>query len=116
MRATTPIAIDSIRPGSFAAWKIALRPQSFPIAVIPVVIGTAIAWSAFGAFHPGVAVLSLAGAVLAQAITNLQNDVGYTVRGGETGTRTGLPRATATGLLTVGAVNRSIVAAVVLAS
>jgi 1,4-dihydroxy-2-naphthoate octaprenyltransferase len=103
-------------PGSLAAWKIALRPQSFPIAIIPVVVGTAIAWSAFGTFDAAVALLSLAGSVVAQAITNLQNDVGYTVRGGETGTRTGLPRATATGLLSVGAVNRSIVAAVVLAA
>jgi 1,4-dihydroxy-2-naphthoate octaprenyltransferase len=107
--------VAAIRPGSLAAWKIALRPQSFPIAVIPVIVGTAIAWSAFDAFNIGVALLALAGAVLAQAITNLQNDVGYTVRGGETGTRTGLPRATATGLLSVAAVHRSIVAAIGLA-
>jgi len=95
---------------------MALRPQSFPIAIIPVVVGTAIAWSALDAFHPGVTLLALAGAVIAQAITNLQNDVGYTVRGGETGTRTGLPRATANGWLTVGAVNGSIVAALILAA
>lgn len=95
---------------------MALRPQSFPIAIIPVIVGTAIAWSALDAFHPGVALLALAGAVIAQAITNLQNDVGYTVRGGETGTRTGLPRATANGWLTVSAVNGSIVAALILAA
>jgi len=108
-------ASSAIRPGSLAAWKIALRPQSFPIAIIPVVVGTAIAWSASGAFHAGVAMLALAGAIVAQAITNLQNDVGYTVRGGETGTRTGLPRATANGWLTVGAVNGSILGALMLA-
>jgi len=116
MSASQPFVAPQIRPGSFAAWKMALRPQSFPIAIIPVVVGTAIAWSALGAFHAGVALLALAGAVIAQAITNLQNDVGYTVRGGETGTRTGLPRATANGWLTVGAVNGSIVAALILAA
>jgi 1,4-dihydroxy-2-naphthoate polyprenyltransferase len=116
MSVMQPIALPAIRPGSLAAWKIALRPQSFPIAIVPVVVGTAIAWSEFDAFHTGIALLALAGAVIAQAITNLQNDVGYTVRGGETGTRTGLPRATANGWLTVSAVNGSIVASVVVAA
>jgi 1,4-dihydroxy-2-naphthoate octaprenyltransferase len=50
-----------------------------------------------------------------QAISNMQNDVGYTVRGGETGTRTGLPRATANGWLSVPAVRGAIVVAVVAA-
>jgi 1,4-dihydroxy-2-naphthoate octaprenyltransferase len=45
----------------------------------------------------------------------MQNDVGYTVRGGETGTRTGLPRATANGWLSVPAVRGAIAAAVVAA-
>jgi 1,4-dihydroxy-2-naphthoate octaprenyltransferase len=44
-----------------------------------------------------------------QIVSNLQNDVGYTVRGGEsTGTRTGLPRATAHGWLKVRAVRNAI--------
>ena len=116
MPATSELVLPSIRPGSLAAWKIALRPQSFPIAVIPVIVGTALAWSAFGEFNAGVALLALAGSVVAQALTNLQNDVGYTVRGGETGTRTGLPRATATGLLSIAAVNRSIAITVVVAA
>ena len=50
-----------------------------------------------------------------QIISNLQNDVGYTVRGGETGTRTGLPRATARGWLAIGTVRAAIVLAVLLA-
>jgi len=45
-----------------------------------------------------------------QIIVNLQNDVGYTVRGGDSsGTRTGLPRATANGWLSVTQVRLSIV-------
>jgi 1,4-dihydroxy-2-naphthoate octaprenyltransferase len=104
-----------VRPGSVAAWLVALRPLTLPIAAIPVVAGCALAWSLHGAFVPWIALLSLAGALLVQVISNLQNDVGYTVRGGETGTRTGLPRATAQGWLAVGTVRVAIATAVVLA-
>jgi 1,4-dihydroxy-2-naphthoate octaprenyltransferase len=51
-----------------------------------------------------------------QVITNMQNDVGYTVRGGESsGTRTGLPRATANGWLSVRHVRAGILLASLLA-
>jgi 1,4-dihydroxy-2-naphthoate octaprenyltransferase len=51
-----------------------------------------------------------------QVITNMQNDVGYTVRGGESsGTRTGLPRATANGWLSVRHVRAGIVVAAAVA-
>jgi 1,4-dihydroxy-2-naphthoate octaprenyltransferase len=47
--------------------------------------------------------------VVIQIISNLQNDVGYTVRGAEQrGNRKGLPRATALGLLSVAQVRRAI--------
>jgi 1,4-dihydroxy-2-naphthoate octaprenyltransferase len=104
-----------VRPGSLAAWSVAIRPLTLPIAAVPVVAGCAIAWAHHGVFVPWIAALSLAGALLVQIISNLQNDVGYTVRGGETGTRTGLPRATARGWLTVAAVRFAIATAVVVA-
>jgi 1,4-dihydroxy-2-naphthoate octaprenyltransferase len=51
-----------------------------------------------------------------QVITNLQNDVGYTVRGAEAcGTRIGLPRATANGWLGVRQVRVGIVLAAAVA-
>ena len=76
---------------------------------MPVFVGTAFAWAQHGTFVPWVFVLAIAGAILVQAISNMQNDVGYTVRGGEsTGTRTGLPRATAHGWLKVRAVRNAI--------
>ena len=51
-----------------------------------------------------------------QVITNMQNDVGYTVRGGDSsGTRTGLPRATANGWLSVRHVRAGIVVAALVA-
>ena len=103
------------RPGSPGAWAIALRPKTLWIATIPVIVGTCLAWSVAGAFDPVIALIALAASVLMQVVTNLQNDVGYTERGGETGTRVGLPRATATGLLGLVEVKRAIVAAIVLA-
>jgi 1,4-dihydroxy-2-naphthoate octaprenyltransferase len=105
----------AVEPGSLAAWRVALRPKTFPIAAVPVFVGTAFAWAQHGSFVPWVFVLAIAGAILVQAISNMQNDVGYTVRGGETGTRTGLPRATANGWLSVPAVRGAIVAAVIAA-
>jgi 1,4-dihydroxy-2-naphthoate octaprenyltransferase len=108
-------AVDDIRPGSPEAWLVALRPLTLPIAAVPVVAGSALAWARHGTFALWIAALSLAGALLVQIISNLQNDVGYTVRGGETGTRTGLPRATARGWLSVAAVRFAILTAVVLA-
>ena len=104
-----------IRPGSWPAWKVALRPLTLPIAAVPVIAGTALAWSLHGVFAPWLTLLSLAGALLVQIISNLQNDVGYTVRGGETGSRTGLPRATARGWLGVADVRTAIAGAVLLA-
>ena len=84
MTAPTPTATAplSVRPGSPLAWRIALRPKTLWIATIPVIVATCLAWSVVGAFDPLIALIALAAAVLMQVVTNLQNDVGYTARGG----------------------------------
>jgi len=105
----------SIEPGSWNAWRVALRPRTLWIATIPVIVGTCLAWALADAFHAGIALIALTAAVMMQVVTNLQNDVGYTERGGETGTRVGLPRATANGWLGARDVKRAIVAAIVVA-
>jgi len=117
MNATSPPATAPlpIRPGSFAAWRVALRPRTLWIATIPVIVGTCLAWSVARAFDPAIALIALAAAVLMQVVTNLQNDVGYTERGGETGQRVGLPRATANGWLDNAEVKRAIVVAIIVA-
>jgi 1,4-dihydroxy-2-naphthoate octaprenyltransferase len=105
-----------IRPGSLAAWGMACRPPSLLVAVSPVIVGTALAWQRTGRFSLSTALLALGTAVLLQVISNLQNDVGYTARGAERlGNRTGLPRATASGWLTVGQVRVAIVLCALLA-
>ena len=93
-------AARNVRPGSLAAWLALTRPRSLLVAVSPVLAGAALGYLREGAIDVTAALLVLAASVLMQVVTNMQNDVGYTARGGEaSGTRTGLPRATANGWL-----------------
>ncbi len=99
-----------VRPGSLQAWAAAVRLPSLLVAISPVAVGTALAWQRTGQFELLIALLALAAAVALQVISNLQNDVGYTARGAElAGNRTGLPRATANGWLSVSQVRTAIV-------
>ena len=102
----------AIRPGSLEAWRIAIRTRTLWIATVPVFVGTSFAYLAGGRVDVLFATLALLASVLLQAIANLQNDVGYTARGAETGARVGLPRATSSGLLTPREVRLAIVLAV----
>jgi 1,4-dihydroxy-2-naphthoate octaprenyltransferase len=99
-----------VRLGSVRAWRVAARPRTLLVAVSPVLVGATLGFERTGAIDLLAALLVLGAAVLMQIATNLQNDVGYTVRGGErTGTRTGLPRATTHGWLSVGQVRSALV-------
>jgi 1,4-dihydroxy-2-naphthoate polyprenyltransferase len=111
MTSTTARNSD-IAPGSLRAWAVAVRPRTLWIAAVPVVAGTSLAWLHGADIVPWVAALALVASILMQVVTNLQNDVGYTARGLETGQRVGLPRATAQGLLKHDEVKRAIVSAV----
>jgi len=106
-----PARLD-VRPGSIDAWRIAIRTRTLWIATVPVFVGTSVAYLDSRVVDVLFASLALAAAVLLQAIANLQNDVGYTARGAETGTRVGLPRATSSGLLTPREVRLAIALAV----
>jgi len=106
-----------VRPGSLAAWRVAVRPQSLLVAFSPVLVGATLGYARAGAIDPLAALLVLCSAILIQVLTNMQNDVGYTVRGGDSsGTRTGLPRATANGWLSVCQMRAGIVAVALLAT
>lgn len=108
-----PAAVhDDIPPGSLRAWAVAVRPKTLWIAAIPVLVATSLAWMRGVTILPWVAALAFAASILMQVITNLQNDVGYTARGLETGKRVGLPRATARGWLTPAEVRRAIALAI----
>lgn len=113
----TVVPVAAVRAGSLAAWAVAVRPKSLLVAISPVLVGATLGFARDGQIDWVAAALVLGAALLMQVITNMQNDVGYTVRGGEsTGTRTGLPRATANGWLSVRHVRAGIVVCALLAT
>jgi 1,4-dihydroxy-2-naphthoate polyprenyltransferase len=105
-----------VRSGSPQAWAVATRPRTLLVAISPVLVGATLGFERTGAVDLVAALLVLGAALLMQVISNMQNDVGYTVRGGDSsGTRTGLPRATSNGWLSVRDVRAAIVVAALLA-
>ena len=108
-------APEVVTPHSLRAWAVAVRPRTLWIAAIPVVVGTSLAWMQGADILAWVTALAFAGSILMQVISNLQNDVGYTERGLETGGRVGLPRATARGWLTPSEVRLAIAGCIVAA-
>ena len=87
------------RPGAVAVWLHAARIPTLAAAVVPVLVGTALA-ARDGAFRAGPAVAAFLGAVLIQIGTNLANDLGDHRRGADTGARLGPRRALQQGWLT----------------
>jgi 1,4-dihydroxy-2-naphthoate octaprenyltransferase len=113
---TTLNITSPVRTGSLQAWAVAVRPRSLLVAISPVLVGATLGFDRTGAIDLVAALLVFGAALLMQVITNMQNDVGYTVRGGDSsGTRTGLPRATANGWLSVRHVRAGIVVAALVA-
>jgi 1,4-dihydroxy-2-naphthoate octaprenyltransferase len=82
-----------------AAWVAAARPQTLPAAVVPVVVGSAIA-HAEGVFDWRAFVLALLGALAIQVSANFANDVSDARRGADTEDRKGPQRMVASGVIT----------------
>ena len=85
------------------AWVLAARPKTLSAAIVPVLIGTALAapaisWPLFAC--------TLVGAVLIQIATNFINDALDFRKGADTGERLGPLRVTQAGLLNADAVLR----------
>ncbi len=89
----------SIRPGSAKAWLLASRPQTLTAALVPVVVGTAVA-EISGGMRLGPAAAALFGAFMIQIATNFANDVFDHEKGADTHERLGPTRAVQAGLLT----------------
>jgi 1,4-dihydroxy-2-naphthoate octaprenyltransferase len=83
------------------AWIVAARPKTLACALVPVAVGSAVAFRE-GAFRWDAAVTALMGAVWIQIGTNVANDVFDFEQGADTPDRLGPPRAVASGLLTAG--------------
>ncbi|MBL8914500.1 MAG: 1,4-dihydroxy-2-naphthoate polyprenyltransferase [Archangium sp.] len=90
-------------PSALAAWALATRPRTLVAGVVPVAVGSALAFHS-GAFKLLPALASLIGALFIQIGTNLVNDYFDFKRGADTTARLGPPRATQQGWLTPKAV------------
>src|SRR5690349_21299685 len=80
-------------------WYLAARPATLPAAIVPVLVGTALA-IADRHVHPLVALATLVASLLIQIGTNFANDYYDFKKGSDTGDRLGPMRVTAGGVFT----------------
>ncbi|MBI2241970.1 MAG: 1,4-dihydroxy-2-naphthoate octaprenyltransferase [Magnetospirillum gryphiswaldense] len=92
-----PTSIADEPPSGWRLWMLAMRPRTLTIAVAPVIAGAGWAWAEFAALRPAPLLVALLAALLIQAGTNLWNDLGDSLRGGDQPMRQGPPRVTALG-------------------
>jgi len=109
------MTVSAIRPGSARAWLLAVRPATLTAALVPVLVGTAVAHASGGA-RPGPALAALFGALMLQITSNFANDVFDHEKGADTHERLGPPRAVQSGLLTPAEVRAGLVVTVALAA
>jgi 1,4-dihydroxy-2-naphthoate octaprenyltransferase len=104
-----------VRPSRVQSWVLATRPKTLPAAVVPVLVGTAVAHHEGANIHPWVFTATLVAALLIQVATNFANDYSDFLRGADNDGRLGPLRVTQSGLLSPGAVRGGILIAIVLA-
>ena len=90
--------MSDVQPGSARAWVMAIRPQTLPVSIGPVLVGSAVA-HVEGAFVLATALVAAFGALCLQIGSNFANDVFDFEKGADTEDRIGPPRATQLGLL-----------------
>ncbi len=96
------------QPGVVGAWLLAIRPRTLPLAVVPIIVGSALAYAEQQRFSFFVFAIALLVALLLQIGANLHNDAADFARGADDpGARLGPRRATAEGWLPEAAVHRA---------
>ena len=80
------------------AWVLASRPKTLPVAIAPVLVGSAMAWDD-GSFNIGIALITVVCALLITIGTNLCNDYADFMGGADTKDRKGPTRVTQAGLI-----------------
>ena len=86
------------------SWILAARPKTLPAAIVPVWLGTALAWHDTGHASWALALATLISCVCIQIATNLFNDALDAQKGADTEKRLGPVRVTASGQLSARAV------------
>ena len=82
----------------FQAWKIAARPHTLPAAVVPMLVGSGLAYGE-SAYRWDAFVWALVGALAIQVAANFANDASDAHRGADTKDRVGPPRMVALGVI-----------------
>jgi 1,4-dihydroxy-2-naphthoate octaprenyltransferase len=98
-----------------SVWISAARLRTLPAAIVPVIVGTAVA-RACGGIAWGPALAALAGAIAIQIGTNFANDVFDAEKGADTAERIGPLRAVSAGLISAAQMKRAMIAAFAVAS
>ncbi len=101
-------------PGAFGSWTAFVRPKTWGVACAPVIAALSAVYCETHAVNVPVAFFTLALAVLLQAVSNMENDLGYTKRRAEKGNRRGLPRSTAKGWISIRQAEAAIIIAIFL--
>jgi 1,4-dihydroxy-2-naphthoate polyprenyltransferase len=83
----------------FQAWKTAARVHTLPAAVVPVMVGSGLAYGE-GVFRWDAFAWALLGALAIQIAANFANDASDAKRGADTEDRLGPPRMVALGVIT----------------
>ncbi len=108
-------SVNASPRASLRDWLLASRPATLTAAVVPVMVGTAVAF-AEGALRLDTALAALIGAMLIQIGTNFANDVFDAEKGADTEKRMGPKRAVAAGLITPSAMRAAMIATFALAT
>lgn len=106
---TASASLPAPRPSTLATWILAARPKTLSAASMPVLVGSACAYS-LDSFQLGPALAALVGALLLQVGANFANDVYDYEKGADTAERLGPTRAVQAGLLSPGAMKRGMFA------
>jgi 1,4-dihydroxy-2-naphthoate octaprenyltransferase len=96
----TDAASMGTRPSAIRTWWLAIRPNTLPAAIAPVLVGLGVSVGLGVALRYDTALACLAVALLLQIAANLANDVSDFRRGADTEARTGPLRVAAAGLVT----------------
>ena len=86
---------------TIVVWLSATRPKTLPVAIAPIIVGSAMAW-ADGGFSLGAMLVAMACALLITIGTNYCNDYADFARGADTADRKGPTRVTQAGLIPPG--------------
>ncbi|MCB9016981.1 MAG: 1,4-dihydroxy-2-naphthoate octaprenyltransferase [Paludibacteraceae bacterium] len=104
-----------VEKNSVKAWLLAARPKTLAAAVVPVMVGSALAYY-YGSFKVVPALACLFFAVMMQIAANLINDLYDFLKGSDGENRLGPLRATAQGWITPECMRIGILVVVVIAS